>query len=426
MKKIPPSERIRKEREALLEEGLREGSVFGKCLHKGMQLMMQEMLEAEATEFLGRGHYKRKGENDRGYRAGYESRKVKTAEGMIPIEIPQMRDTAMSYSSKLRKFFKGNTECLEKLAVEMYAKGLSTRDIEDALYEATGDQILSKSSVSRIAEVLWAEYEEFQRRDLSRMDIEYIFLDAIYESIRKMYGIKEAILVAWGIQRNGNKVLLSFGLGNKESYDSWLEFLRDMVRRGLRVPLSITSDGAPGCIKAIEVVYPKSLRIRCWFHKMQNLAGKVPPVVWPELKAEIIAIRDASSYEQGKTAAEQFISRYRREYPSLVACFTEDIEAILVHLKLPVRHRKSVRTTNLIERSFGEERRRTKVIPGFFTEQSCLKLVFSVLIQAAKRWHRVSMGEMELKRIDSLRRQLQLDLVKKTKFKKQVKEVVSA
>ena len=198
MKKIPPSERIRKEKEVLLEEGLREGSVFGEFLRKGMQLMMQEMLEAEATEFLGRGHYKRKGENDRGYRAGYESRKVKTAEGMIPIEIPQMRDTAIPYSSKLRKFFKGNTECLEKLAVEMYAKGLSTRDIEDALYEATGDQLLSKSSVSRVAEVLWAEYEEFQRRDLSRMDIEYMFLDAIYESIRKMYGIKEAILVAWG------------------------------------------------------------------------------------------------------------------------------------------------------------------------------------------------------------------------------------
>lgn len=426
MKKIPPSERIRKEREVLLEEGLREGSVFGEFLRKGMQLIMQEMLEAEATEFLGRGHYKRKAEDDRGYRAGYESRKVKTAEGMIPIEIPQMRDTSVPYSSKLRKFFKGNTECLEKLTVEMYAKGLSTRDIEDALYEATGDQLLSKSSVSRVSEVLWAEYEEFQRRDLSGVDIEYMFLDGIYENIRKMYGIKEAILVAWGVQRDGRKVLISFRLGNKESYDSWLELLRDMARRGLRIPLSITSDGAPGCIKAIEAMYPKSLRIRCWFHKMQNLAGKVPPVVWPELKAEIIAIRDASSYEQGKDAAEQFIARYRREYPSLVTCFTEDLEAILAHLKLPVRHRKSVRTTNLIERSFGEERRRTKVIPGFFTEQSCLKLVFSVLIQAAKRWQRITMGEMELKRIDSLRRELQLDVVKRTKFKKLAKEVVSA
>jgi transposase-like protein len=337
-----------------------------------------------------------------------------------------MRDTAVPYSSTLRKFFKGNTACLEKLAVEMYAKGLSTRDIEDALYEATGDQLLSKSSISRVSEVLWAEYEEFQRRDLSGLDIEYMFLDGIYESIRKMYGIKEAILVAWGVQRDGSKVLLSFRLGNKESYENWLEFLRDMVRRGLRVPLSITSDGAPGCIKAIEAIYPKSLRIRCWFHKMQNLAGKVPPMVWPELKAEIVAIRDASSYEQGKAAAEQFIARYRREYPSLVACLTDDLEAILSHLKLPVRHRKSIRTTNLIERSFGEERRRTKVIPGFFTEQSCLKLVFSVLIHAAKRWQRVTMGEMELKRIDFLRKHLQLDELKKPKFKKQAKEVVSA
>lgn len=291
MKKIPPSERIRKERGDLLQKGLREGSVFGEFLRKGMQLMMQEMLEAEATDFLGRGHYERKADNcSTGHRAGYERRRVKTGEGLIPIEIPQVRDTVTPFSSKLRKFFKGNTDCLEKLTIEMYARGLSTRDIEDALYEATGDHLMSKSSVSRVADILWDEYEEFQKRDLSGLEIEYLFLDAIYESIRKLYGIKEAILVAWGITRDGRKMLLSFSLGNRESYTSWLEFLRDMLKRGLRIPLSITSDGAPGCIKAIEAVFPQSLRIRCWFHKMQNLAGKVPPMVWPELKAEIIAI----------------------------------------------------------------------------------------------------------------------------------------
>lgn len=426
MKKIPPSERIRKEREALLEDGLREGSLFGEFLRKGMQLMMQEMLEAEATEFLGRGHYKRKGEHDRGYRAGYESRKVKTAEGIVPIEIPQMRDTVVPYSSKLRKFFKGNTECLEKLTVEMYAKGLSTRDIEDALYEATGDQMLSKSSVSRVAEVLWVEYEEFQRRDLSRYDIEYLFLDAVYESVRKLAGLKEAILSAWGIRRDGRKVLLSLGLGNKESYDSWLEFLRDMVKRGLRMPVSITTDGAPGAIKAVEAMFPRSLRLRCWVHRMVNLSQKVPPVQWPEVKAEIVEVRDASSYKQGKQLAERFIERNKRMYPSLTSCFSEDLEAILGHLRLPVRHRRSVRTTNLIERSFEEQRRRTKIIPGFFTEQSCLKLVFSVLIRASTRWRRIVMDEMELKQIDTLRKELGLDATVQKKLKTKTMEAVNA
>jgi len=277
-----------------------------------------------------------------------------------------------------------------------------------------------------VTEILWEDYERFRQRELSEYEIEYLFLDAVYESVRKLAGIKEAILVAWGIQRDGTKVLLSLGLGNTESYDSWLEFLRDMVSRGLRIPLSINSDGAPGAIKAIEVMFPKSMRLRCWVHRMTNLSQKVPPVLWPDVKAEIVEIRDASSYTQGKKLADSFIERHKKTYPSLISCFSEDLEAILGHLRLPVRHRKSVRTTNLIERSFEEQRRRTKIIPGFFTEQSCLKLVFSVLIRASKRWRRIVMDEMELKQIDALRKELGLNAANQQTAKKQVKEAVSA
>lgn len=426
MKKIPPSERIRKEIDELLQ-GDEGDNLLGRVLHKGMRLIVQELYEAEASDFLDRGHYERCGARKfRGYRNGYEPRKIKTAEGVLEIEVPQVRDTVEPFASKLKMFLRGNTACLEKLAAEMYARGLSTRDIEDALIEGTGDMVLSKSCVSKVTDILWEDYEGFRQRDLSQYEIEYLFLDAIYEGVRKLAGIKEAILAAWGIQRDGRKVLLSLGLGNKESYDSWLEFLRDMVSRGLRVPLSINSDGAPGAIKAIEVMFPKSLRLRCWVHRMKNLSQKVPPVLWPELKAEIVEIRDASSYTQGKRLAESFIERHKKTYPSLTSCFSEDLEAILGHLRLPVRHRRSVRTTNLIERSFEEERRRTKIIPGFFTEQSCLKLVFSVLIRTSKRWRRIVMDEMELKQIDTLRKELALDAPVQQNIKKQLKETVNA
>jgi transposase-like protein len=159
----------------------------------------------------------------------------------------------------------------------------------------------------------------------------------------------------------------------------------------------------------MKEIFPKSLRIRCWVHKIKNLSSKVPPLLWPEIKAEILQVRDAATYEVGKELALGFIERHKGEYPSLVASFSEDLEALLSHLKVPVRHRRSTRTTNLIERSFLEEKRRTKVIPGFWTERSCLKLVFSCLIKASRRWRRVPMGEMELKRIDALRRELELD-----------------
>ena len=137
--------------------------------------------------------------------------------------------------------------------------------------------------------------------------MQYLSLDAFYEGLRGRFGIKEAVLCAWGITTDGCKVLLHLELGNRESYEVWLSFLRDMVRRGLRSPTTITTDGAPGLGRAVEAVFADSLRIRCWFHRMKNLQGKVPEEVWPEIKAEIMAIRDASGYEQGRRMALEFI-----------------------------------------------------------------------------------------------------------------------
>jgi transposase-like protein len=141
-----------------LEEGVTEGKALGSFLRKGMEIIIQELLEAEVTEFLKRGHYERnKGGVHRGYRNGYEARKVRTAEGEVVIELPQVRNTQEPYRSKVKEFFRGNTECLERLTAEMYARGLSTRDSEDALMELTGDVVLSKSSISKVTDILWEE-----------------------------------------------------------------------------------------------------------------------------------------------------------------------------------------------------------------------------------------------------------------------------
>lgn len=206
---------------------------------------------------------------------------------------------------------------------EAYRPGTS----KTLFFKATGDLILSKSSVSQVTEVLWEEFELFKERDLSSFEVEYLFLDGVYESLRRLGGIKEAVLVSWAILRDGRKVLLSLALDHKESHACWLEFLRDMRKRGLRTPLAVTSDGAPGLIRAIEETFPSSLRLRCWVHKMENLSSKVPLDVWPELKTEIIQVRDAPSYEAGQALAQAFIERHRQTYPSLVACFLEDLRS---------------------------------------------------------------------------------------------------
>ena len=133
-----------------------------------------------------------------------------------------------------------------------------------------------------------------------------------------------------------------------------------MVKRGLPVPTFVTSCGAPGLIKAIEAVFPKSIRGRCWFHRMQNFSHKVPKERDPKIKLEIIAIRDAKNYETGLSLAQEFGERCSSTYPSLVKALNDDLEALLSHLKLPVNHRIYCCTTNLIERSKASERRRTK------------------------------------------------------------------
>ncbi len=411
MPRIAPSTKIREEITRLLQDGVPEGQdVTGVLLRLGAQRLAQELLEEEATDFLGRDRYVRhRGtEPHRGYRNGYEPGRVRTAEGAIPLQLPQVRQTPVPYQSRLLSFLRGHTDVLERLVAEMYARGLSTRDIEDTFRDVTGACLVSASGVSALTDRLWEDYEAFTRRDLSGFAVEYLFLDAIYESLRLQGGGQEGLLCAWGILADGRKVLLHLTLGNKESHDCWLGMLRDMVRRGLRPPVSITSDGAPGLLRAIKDTWPRSLRIRCWVHRMRNVLDKVPDATRAEVKAHLVALRDAPTYAVGQQTARHVLAQFEREFPTAMASLREDLEASLTHLRLPVGHRKHARTTNLIERSFEEERRRTKVIPRFFDERSCLKLVYATLVRASQRWQRIRITDADRAHLLHLRQELGL------------------
>lgn len=413
MNKLPRSQMIAQELEEFFRSGIsRESDITGTLVRLGAQRLIQEMLEEEAGDYLGRAHYERRKADEEftGYRNGYGKRGVKTAEGKIPVYVPQIRDTEEPYRSKLMEHLKGGSEALERLILEMYARGLSCRDIEDTFKdEMTGECLVSKSGVSRVTEALWDDYEAFRKRSLSIFQVEYLYLDAVYESLREQAGVSEGILCAWGILRDGRKVLLHMDLGNKESYDAWLEFLRDMVKRGLNVPLTITTDGAPGLTKAVEAMWPESLRVRCWAHKIRNVLDKVRDEDKGTVRNDLCGIRDAGSYDKGKARLEQFVDEYSAKYPSAVRALLDDVEASLAHLHLPPVHHRYVRTTNLIERSFEEERRRTKVIPRFFDEKSCLKLAFATLWRASQRWRKVTFGEFEQRQIKRLRITLGID-----------------
>jgi len=215
--------------------------------------------------------------------------------------------------------------------------------------------------------------------------------------------------VAWGIDSEGRKHLLHLAVGNKESEECWTDFFRNLLERGLRRPTTVTSDGAPGLINAIEQVFDQSVRIRCWYHRLGNIRAKLPDEQAGEVLAHVYAVRDAPTLDAARAAADRFMNTYQREYPSAVACFADDLEALLAIHRVPVRHRIRVRTTNLAERSFVEERRRTKVIPRLMEEKAAMKLVFATMIRAAERWARISVTDIERHQLKLLRAELGLD-----------------
>jgi putative transposase len=404
MERIPASERTREKLKAVIE-GTAEGRGTSELVRLAARLIVEEALEGEARDALGREYYARGAAPGAGYRNGYRTGRLDSAEGRIEYSAPQIADRTTPFRSAIRGLVRGRTAELEALAVEMYARGLSTRDIEAVFADAEGKSLLSRTAVSEITARLWAEYEGFAGRDLAEFEIVYLFVDGIAERLH-LGQPREAVLAAWGLLADGKKALLHLAPGTKEDTASCREFFHDMRRRGLPDPLLVVSDGAPGMIRAIEECFPRALRQRCLAHKMRNLASKVPEDVWSEFKACAAACYQAASPALARLLRDDIRATYARDLPSAVACLEDDFEACIAHLSFPLGHRRAIRTTNLLERLFGEERRRTKVIPHAFGERAILKLMYAALIRAAERWRGIRISEFEQRQLRAIREQI--------------------
>jgi transposase-like protein len=408
MERIPASDRTREKLKALMEGRSEVADGRSELVRLAARLIIEEALEGEARDAVGRDYYARGATPGAGYRNGYRPGRVNSAEGAIEYSAPQIADRSAPFRSRIREAVRGRTEELETLAVEMYARGLSTRDIEAVFADTEGRSLLSRSAVSEITERLWAEYEAFASRDLAEFEVIYLFVDGIAERLH-LGQPREAVLAAWGILRDGKKALLHLAPGTKEDTASCREFLQEMRRRGLPDPLLVASDGAPGMIRAIEECLPRSIRQRCLAHKMRNLQSKVPEDVWPEFKARAAASYQAASPALARLLRDDMASTYAGDLPSAVACLDDDFEACIAQLRFPLGHRRVIRTTNLLERLFGEERRRTKVIPHAFGERAVLKLMYAALIRAAERWRGIRITEFEQRQLRAIREEIDRD-----------------
>jgi putative transposase len=367
---------------------------------------LQQALEDEVTEFLGRARYQR-AEETVSHRNGYEPRTVRTTSGSVELERPRVRDASrLGFESRLLGRHVTRTYALESLVIGSFLRGLSTRDVEAVLEDTFDESLVSRSTVSRILEDTRQRYRRWCERRLSEHDVVYLFCDAIYLKLHPDDEPAEGVLVCWGVTLEGRKVLLGLGLGSRESDESWLVFGRDLVERGLRSPALIVADGAPGLWKAMRELWPAADEQRCTVHALRNVTARLPERHHRELKARWWKVfDDATSPADARRGLEAIINDYRSAYPSAMAVIERDTDALVAHLRWPSEHRKRIRTTNLLERAFVEVRRRTKVIGRFPGETSALSLIWAVIELSSRAWRGVVMSPKTVAEIERLRRQ---------------------
>src|SRR5208337_4214718 len=379
--RVSPTDRIRGEIDALFDGPRELSEIIEEVARLGARLIIQTAVEAEVEMFLGRARYQRAvdcPDARPGSRNGFCQTTIKTTAGPVTVARPKLRGTAEAFASQL--FGKGITKsnALETLVIAGFVRGLSVRDVENTLADALGaEAALSKSTVSRVCQAIAEEFERWSNRRLDDLELDYLFLDA---SMFKMHaGARaEPVLAAWGI----------------------------------------TTDGAPGLINAAETALPRSLRQRCLIHRCRNLLAKVPAEAQTEIRDAYWAIFDTDELTAAATtpgpelvAAVQrridaFADTYNRAFPSAVKCLLSDREQLTSYLRFPLEHHRRIRHSNFIERTFGETRRRVKVIGRLPGEASCLNLVWAVLDRASRGWRGMAMPPTGTRLLADLRHQL--------------------
>src|SRR5215203_4459886 len=413
--RVSPVERIGDEIDELFGSDRELASILEDVARLSVRLVFQTALEAEVEEFLGRARYERRDDQDRpGSRNGHQPpMAVRTTMGAVELQRSKLRGTDEAFCSRLFGAGVTRTNALESLVISGWVRGLSDRDIEAALAEVLGaEAALSKSTVSRICQRIHEEFHAWRHRDLGAVRLDYLFLDG---SHFKMHpgAPAEPVLAAWGIDTDGKPVFGGLAPAASESTDAWDDFLADLTQRGLRAPLLGISDGAPGLTGAFDRAFPTSLRQRCLVHRARNTLAKVSVHDQAEVKADFWAIFDVGEAEPGDAAvaaaqrqAAAFAAKWKARYPAAVACVTDDLASLTVHLRFPTEHWRRIRHSNFIERTFGETRRRVKVIGRLPGESSCLSLVWAVLDRASHGWRGLTMTPKGLRLLQDLRRQL--------------------
>jgi putative transposase len=376
-------------------------------LRDGARRLLAQAIEAEAEAFLAAMKEERLGDGRaRLVRHGHgPERTLQTGIGPVAVRRTRLRDRGadqaggprITFTSAILPRWARRTKSLEALLPVLYLRGLSTGDFQQALAALLGKDApnLSPSVIGRLKETWTADYERWQRRDLSAKRYVYIWADGVYLQAR-MEDKAACMLVVIGATPEGRKELVGFQVGVRESAQSWRELLIDLKARGLAAaPEIAVGDGALGFWKAVDEIFPATRHQRCWVHKAANVLNKVPKSVQPNMKADLREVRDAPDRATAEAAIAVFAEKYGAKYAKAVECLTKDREALVAFFDFPAEHWDHLRTANPIESVFATVRHRTVRTKGALSHKTARLMVFKLVMAASRTWRRLK-GENHL------------------------------
>ena len=347
-----------------------------------VQATLQQILECEMDELLQARRGERSEERT-GYRSGYYDRGFITRIGKLELRVPQ--DRAGRFRTELFERYQRSEKALFAVLAEMYVQGVSTRKVKAITEELCGHGF-SASSISEITRTLDAQLEAFARRRLEE-DYPYLIVDARYERIRVDGAIRsQAVLIAIGINWDGRRCILGVEIADRESRNSWREFLLGLRERGLHgVELVVTDDHA-GLRAAIREVLPEAPWQRCYVHFLRNALDYLPRRRDDDCLRELRWIYDRRDVSEARRDLATWLAKWQTKYPKLCDWAETNIEETLTFYRLPAQHHKHLKSTNMLERLNEEIKRRTHVVRIFPNEASCLRLVRALSVEMHENW----------------------------------------
>ena len=345
---------------------------------------LEHGLEAELDEELGYSKYDYRNKSTDNSRNGTTPKKLKSSFGEIEIDTP--RDRKSEFEPELvKKHQTSISQDIEEKIISMYAKGMTTSDIESHIREIYGLEI-SDSTISRITDKILPIVKEWQSRPLEAV-YPIVFLDAVHFHVRSEGQIvKKAVYVAIGINPEGIREVLGMWVGENESAKFWLTVLNSIKNRGVNDILIACVDGLTGFSNAIEAVYPKAEIQQCVIHQIRNTTRFVYYKDMKELMEDLKSVYGASDEQSALSNLERFDEKLSKKYPKTAQSWKDNWVNLSTYFKYPQEVRTLIYTTNTIEGFNRQLRKVTKSKTVFPTDDSLLKMLYLAMTDITKKW----------------------------------------